>query len=63
LLLDDQNVYISHIAGTIEIDEKDRLKKLLFRSTRGKALVFFQDFHLAGPNGETKSKSVYIVVF
>jgi hypothetical protein len=40
-LLDNDNVYISHIAGTIEVDEKARLKKLLFRATRGKALTFF----------------------
>jgi len=36
-----ENVYITHIAGTIEVDEKARLKKLLFRATRGKALTFF----------------------
>jgi hypothetical protein len=40
-LLDNDNVYIAHIAGTIEVDEKPRLKKLLFRATRGKALTFF----------------------
>jgi len=40
-LLDNDNVYIAHIAGTIEVDEKARLKKLLFRATRGKALTFF----------------------
>jgi hypothetical protein len=34
-------VRITHLAGTIEVDEKDRLKKLLFRATRGKALTFF----------------------
>ena len=33
----------THVAGTIETSEKDRLKKLLFRATRGKALTFFQD--------------------
>lgn len=45
-LLDNDNVYISHIAGTIEVDEKARLKKLLFRATRGKALTFFKDFEV-----------------
>ena len=40
-LLDQDNVMIAHIAGTIEVDEKPRLKKLLFRATRGKALTFF----------------------
>jgi hypothetical protein len=41
LLLDGDNVMIANIAGTIEVDEKPRLKKLLFRATRGKALTFF----------------------
>lgn len=39
----DFNVAITQIAGTIDTDEKVRLKKLLFRSTRGKALTYFYD--------------------
>lgn len=35
------DVSIAHVAGTIEVDEKVRLKKLIFRATRGKALTFF----------------------
>lgn len=63
-LLDNDNVYISHIAGTIEVDEKARLKKLLFRATRGKALTFFHDFELKVPGAaKSKTKTVYIVVF
>lgn len=38
------DVSIAQIAGTIEADEKARLKKLIFRATRGKALTFFYDF-------------------
>jgi hypothetical protein len=34
------------VAGTIENDETSRLKKLLFRATRGKALTSFTDFKL-----------------
>lgn len=41
LLENTDNVMIANIAGTIEVDEKPRLKKLLFRATRGKALTFF----------------------
>jgi hypothetical protein len=37
----ETGVRITHIAGTIEVEEKDRLKKLLFRATRGKAITFF----------------------
>jgi hypothetical protein len=36
-------VAITQIAGTIDTEEKSRLKKLLFRSTRGKALTYFYD--------------------
>jgi hypothetical protein len=36
-------VQITHLAGTIDLEEKDRMKKLIFRATRGKALTFFQD--------------------
>lgn len=66
---DDNGVRITHIAGTIEVAEKDRLKKLLFRATRGKALTFFQDFQLdqkytqQTKSTSLKDKSVYIVVF
>jgi len=59
------DIQISHIAGTIEVEEKVRLKKLLFRATRGKALTFFEDFELPNPDpkGKPRHKAVYIVVF
>lgn len=61
----EMQVNIAHIAGTIEVEEKARLKKLLFRATRGKALTFFDDFELPtkDSSGRPKTKSVYIVVF
>lgn len=46
LLLGLDGVSITHIAGTIDCEEKGRLKKLLFRATRGKALTYFQDIPL-----------------
>lgn len=59
------NVSIAHIAGTIEVMEKDRLKKLLFRATRGKALTIFEDYVPLGQLDEMrpKSKTVYTIVF
>lgn len=57
------DIMISQIAGTIESDEKPRLKKLIFRATRGKALTFFYDFEVSLKDGTTKHKAVYIVVF
>ena len=57
------DVAISQIAGTIESEEKARLKKLIFRATRGKALTFFYDFKVTNKNNTLLHKSVYIVVF
>jgi hypothetical protein len=38
------DVSIAHMAGTIEVDDRFRLKKLLFRATRGKALTYFREY-------------------
>jgi hypothetical protein len=62
------DVFIAHIAGTIEIDERERLKKLLFRATRGKALTIFEDYEPLLQEGELrtkkpKQKTVYTIVF
>ena len=60
-------IQIAYVAGTIEVDETARLKKLLFRATRGKALTSFTDFKLPKQkiHGKwvEKHKAVYIVVF
>lgn len=49
---------ISFSSGTIHQEDKERLQKLLFRTTRGKALTYFCDFIQ-----NNHHKSVYIVVF
>lgn len=56
-------VFITHVAGTIEAEEKERLKKLLFRVTRGKALTYFTDYEVKNAAGKVVNKSVYVVVF
>ena len=66
--LEGMGVSIAHIAGTIESDEKARLKKLLFRATRGKALTYFQEIPVdeqraLNTGQQIKQKSVFIVVF
>lgn len=67
LMADASDIMIAHVAGTIEVDEKPRLKKLLFRATRGKALTYFKEFALPRQRvlGKwvVKQKAVYIVVF
>lgn len=60
----EAEVNISHIAGTIELEEQPRLKKLIFRATRGKALTYFKEYTLPKTHGQKeKTKAVYIVVF
>mmetsp|Transcript_19652 Transcript_19652/g.14366 ORF Transcript_19652/g.14366 Transcript_19652/m.14366 type:complete len:119 (-) Transcript_19652:909-1265(-) len=44
--LEISDISIAYIAGTIQVEEQDRLKKLLFRATRGKALSYFREFTL-----------------
>lgn len=58
-------IRVSHIAGTIALEEKARLKKLIFRATRGKALTYFRDFSVPSDlnGGKEQTKAVYIVVF
>lgn len=43
-MLSEGGISITHVAGTIDANEKDRMKRLLFRITRGKALTYFNDF-------------------
>ncbi len=67
LMAGEGDIMIAHVAGTIEVDERPRLKKLLFRATRGKALTYFKEFTLprqrVAGQWVTKQKAVYIVVF
>ena len=41
MIQNTEAINVTYIAGTIEVAEKDRLKKLLFRATRGKVLTVF----------------------
>jgi hypothetical protein len=45
-LLSNENreLKFSHVAGTIETEDRPRMKKLLFRATKGTTLVVFSDF-------------------
>ena len=49
---------VSFISGTIRQEEEDRLKKMVFRATRGKALCHTRTFSQDGVD-----KVVYMVVF
>lgn len=51
-------VSISFVAGTIKDDECDRMRRMLYRITRGKALTHFREFEQDG-----QRKAVYMVVY
>lgn len=57
-LMNDGGVQITFVAGTINDGEQDRMKRLLFRVTRGKALTHFKEFEQEG-----QKKAAYMVVY
>lgn len=56
---------VSHLVGTINTTEKDRLRRIVFRASRGNALIEFKDMDKAVVNSENipEHKTVYIIVF
>lgn len=50
---------LQFIAGTVKMDEMERMKKMLFRITRGRALTHFKPF----TNEDGVEKVAYLVVF
>jgi len=57
-LMQEGGISITFVAGTIKDGEQDRMKKLLFRVTRGKALTHFYPFEQDG-----QMKATYMVVY
>ena len=49
---------LQYIAGTVKRDEMERMKKMLFRITRGKALTHQKNFDQDGVE-----KVAYLVIF
>lgn len=58
-------ISIGHIAGTILKEEQDRFNRLIFRATRGNAIVCFKEFTKPIVNyfGVEQMKTVYVIVF
>jgi len=61
-------VQINYMAGTVAKEEQLRLKKMVYRATRGKALTHFADIanaDLRDYTGATsfKLRTVYVIVF
>jgi len=61
----NSEISIGHIAGTILQDECDRFNRLVFRATRGNAMVCFREFTkpITDYFGRELMKTVYIIVF
>lgn len=59
------HVSVANIVGTIQISEKERFKRLIFRATRGNALCHFKDFDspIIDFYGNEIHKCVYVVLF
>lgn len=63
-LIGERSVNIQYVAGVINQEDIDRLKRLIFRSTKGKSYVFMRDYIEPEVEGAiTQRKSVYIIVF
>lgn len=64
-LLEGNSVNIQHVAGVIDHDDINRLKRLIFRSTKGKSYLFMRNYVDADEqDGHQKgNRSVYIIVF
>lgn len=58
-------ISIGHIAGTILQDERERFDRLVFRATRGNAMVCFREFTkpITDYFGKQYMKTVYIIIF
>ncbi len=52
------NSALKFVAGTVKMDEMERMKRMLFRITRGKALTHFHPFMQ-----DEVEKVAYLVVF
>ena len=50
------------MAGVVEQTEIDRLRRLIFRSTKGKSYMYIQEYHDDEETNQ-KKRSVYIIVF
>lgn len=63
-LIEDHNksINIQNIAGVVDGSEIDRLRRLIFRSTKGKSYVYTKEY-IQDDIGRSRTKQVYIIVF
>jgi hypothetical protein len=56
-------VNIQQLAGVIETDDIVRLRRLVFRGTKGKSYMYIQQIENEDEESTGKARSVYIIVF
>ena len=62
-MMEQKSIKIQHVAGVIDQLEIERLRRLIFRSTKGKSYMYIQEFDDDDEGESTKKRSVYIIVF
>lgn len=64
-LMDAHEITIGHVAGTILREEQERFHKMIFRVTRGNAIVTFKEFTkpVIDYFGKRQMKTVYVIIF
>lgn len=64
-LLGASNLRVAHMTGTILQNEKSRMQRLIFRATRGTAMVCFRDIQkpIIDYKGSRQFKCVYVIIF
>ena len=67
-LLGVQDLSLCYLGGSIAKVDQQRFKKLMFRTTRGKAFTQFFDMEVSPEDklkgmGNIEEKSIYIVMF
>jgi len=60
LIDESKSINIQHVAGVVEQTEIERLRRLIFRSTKGKSYMYIQEYIDVE---SVKKRSVYIIVF
>jgi len=55
-----KSINIQHVAGVVDQTEIERLRRLIFRSTKGKSYMYIQEYD---DKTAVKKRSVYIIVF
>ena len=54
---------LGHIAGVVDQNDIQQLRKLVFRTTKGKSIMNIRQYADEEDEERSKDKSVYIIVF